>query len=400
MSEYTGKLATKAWAMDLIKKYVARSGGTSSTIVGTNSPASCLYITPRWLRFDPDNKKGLVIKAGTKIKNSAGNYKVFSEDTKYDFSSDISAVGTDYYVYMDDVGQLSITTDGASSQSGKVQIGRFHTLCANAGTSLKMTAPASPSSGLVANSSKYLIKSYDPDDDPDFYTFYNKTVKSITVQTYYDVVTVDHPLSGFVAGDILPESIFCLSFEPECLVDDAMVYDKDTGIAVDVYLQSGTGFNTRSKYNASHTVSRQPWNLQEDMRMVGKRLLYEEEFTSIALGSNEKTAIAGASDKTRVGGHSDTSGRRMISAIGVEEACGYLWQYLAQSGDNGGSKFETTDGHGSFGQSYGVPYVRKAGGGAGSSSCGSRARSSAAPLSGVGASDGARGSSRVRETAR
>lgn len=104
----------------------------------------------------------------------------------------------------------------------------------------------------------------------------------------YDVITTQHPLSGFIAGDILPESVFCLSFENRTKHKDGVVYDQDTGRAIDIYLQSGTGHNTKSVYNATHTVSREPINHQEDMRAVGKKLLIDCEFTSAALGSNEK----------------------------------------------------------------------------------------------------------------
>ena len=347
---------------------------------------------PRWLRFSPSNHKGLVIKANTAIQLPNGSYKIYSEDTTIDLSSYISNNGTDYFVYIDNNGTITASTSKSSSTLKK--IGRFHTLCVNAGT-ITMTAPASPSSGLVVGG-KYLVKSYNSETDPDFYAFYNKTITAVTVQSAYDLITLQHPLSGYTAGDILPESIFCNSFYPSALVEDAMVYDKDTDRVIDVYLQSGTGFNTTSKYNATHTVSRTPYNHAEDMRMVGKRLLRDCEFTSAALGSNEKTSIIGASDKTTVGGHTDTASRRMISAIGCEEMCGYLLQWLDEVSPHGGSSWGVTDGHGSFGKEYGTPYVLGAGGGwISSSSCGSRSRSSNNSRSAVPASVGGRGSSFV-----
>ena len=259
-----------------------------------------------------------------------------------------------------------------------------------------MIAPASPSSGLAVGG-KYLVKSYDNGSDSDFYSFYNKTITAVSTGSMYDIITMPHPLSGFTAGDILPESVFCLSFRPECTVEDAMCYDKDTGLAVDVYLQSGTGFNTRSAYNKTHTVSREQGNHQQDYRMVGKRLLRDAEFTSAALGSNEKTAIQGAADKGTVGGHVDTAGRRMVSAIGIEEMCGYLWQWLDDFvGALQDNKWDARDGQNGFGQEYWVPYVLLAGGNWGSSSyCGSRCRASNYVRSAVDAHIGGRGSSRV-----
>jgi hypothetical protein len=204
-------------------------------------------------------------------------------------------------------------------------------------------------------------------------------------------------LSGFAAGSILPESVFCLTFHPECLVEDAMVFDKDTGIAVDVYLQSGTGFNTRSKYNQTHTANRQQMNHQEDYRMVGKKLLRDSEFTSAAIGSNEGTVIKGAADANVVGGHVDTSDRRMISAIGCEEMVGYLWQWLDTLCGWTTTSWGTRDGKGTFGNEYGDCYALLAGGGwnYASDGVGSRCRNANNVRSNVNAGIGGRGSSRV-----
>ena len=306
-------------------------------------------LTPRWLRFDPDNKKGLVIKAGTIIK--LANDRVISYDTDYrfDLSSFISDPGKDYFVFVNDSGNYSCSLTKASGDG--VYLGRFHTLCVNAGT-MTMIAPDSPNSGRSVGSS-YLVKPYKADLDPDFYEFYNKTVTAVSAGTPYDVITMEHPLSGFQAGDILPESVFCLTWFPDCLVDDAMVYDKATDICVDVYLQSGTGANTRSAYNQTHTVNRNARNFLGDLNFVGKRFLALVEFTSVALGSNESISIAGASDKTTVGGHTDSNGRRMISAIGCEECCGYLWQASLVGSPVVGTGWQQVDGKSSFGQSYG-----------------------------------------------
>lgn len=351
----------------------------------------------RWLRFNPANKKGLIIKGGTYIRKANGEFANFLTDTAIDLSEDIGTAGADYGVYLTNDGEFAAALLSATAPENSRKIGRFHTLCVDVGASVNMIAPASPSSGLVVNESTFLIKGYQESVDPDFYAFYNKTISAKTVQTQYDVVTMPHPLSGFEAGDILPESVFCIGWSPITLYEDAMAWDQDTGRANDIYLQSGTGHNTRSAYNATHTVSRSPLNHQEDMRAVGKRLLRDCEFTSAALGSNEKTNITGSSDKTTVGGHVDTANRRMISAVGMEEMCGYLWQWLDEIAPVGGSGWNSgTDGHDSFGQHYGVPYVLNAGGGwAGGGSCGSRARAANNGRGAVDASFGGRGSSRV-----
>lgn len=358
----------------------------SHTAPALDSDPAVRSVVDRWLRFNPLDKTGLVIKAGTEIKKSNGEYQVYDTDTQVALGALVG--GKDYFVNLADDG--TITASQSKLGSG-VTIGRFHTLCVAAGT-INMIAP---SSGIGVNGD-FMVKSYREDEDPDYYEFYKKKVLSLTSYTQYDVVTVNHPLSGYSAGDILPESIWCLSWHPECLFEDAMVYDRDTGVAVDIYLQSGKGLNTRSTYNVAHTVSRQQWNYQEDMRQVGKRLLRDYEFTSAAIGSNEKTNIYGSADQTNVGGHKDTANRRMISAIGCEEMCGYLWQWLDEIAPTGGSAWANDDGHGAFGQEYGAPYVLVAGGyWLHAASCGSRCRYSVNVRSTVYASLGGRGSSRV-----
>jgi hypothetical protein len=271
---------------------------------------------------------------------------------------------------------------------------------------------------------KYLVKPYKQDTDPDFYNFYNKTVSAVEAGAraenivqgpFYDILTVPHTLAGFSAGDILPESVWCLTWKPDTLVEDAMVYDVSTGIAVDIYLQSGTGRNTRSKYNATHTVSRSQICHVDDMLQVGKQLLSDDEFLSIALGSNECTNIQGSSDRSTVGGHVDTAGRRMTSAIGCEECCGYLWQWLRNisalgtgsawtnidnsSGHNIGSStvsWYSIDGQNKFGQMYQVATSLLAGGSWGNMAiCGSRSRSTRYVRSACDWAGGSRGSSRV-----
>ena len=348
---------------------------------------SCEYAIERWLRFDPSNRKGLIIKAGTSIRNSQGNYIDFDSDTSVDLTSVITTAGEDYYVYMLDDGSITASLTSATAPYNSVRIGRFHSLCVAVGTCTMIVPPSG-----IAVGSNYLVKSYRQDEDLDFFNLYNKSVTA----TGTNNETLAHPLSGFEAGAILPESVMCLSFYSGSLFDDGQVYDKDIDAFIDIYLQSGIGLNTRSKYGATHTVSRTQGNHMVDMRQVGKKLLSDGEFESASIGSNQATNIQGSADKGTVGGHVDTANRRMISAIGAEEMCGYLWQWTRDVSSTGGSSWATTDGNGSFGQEYGTPYVLRAGGiWDHGSYCGSRSRASNDVRSSVYAAVGGRGLSRV-----
>lgn len=356
--------------------------------------------TPRWLRFDfsAANKQTLKIAADTHIR--VGNTVVhFDTDTSFDLSGTINAEtspnGKDWYVFLDTEGNVTCSLSKVET-SGKKRIGQFHTLCVDAGASLTGLVPTE----LTTTGNNFLIKQYNEEEDSDFYAFYNKPMTAVIRQRYYSVGTVAHPLSGFAANDILPESVWCLTFHPACASYDGMVYDRDCDIAVDIYLQSGQGKATRSAFGATHTGSRQQWNHEEDMRAVGKRLLKDHEFTSIASGSNERTNIEGNSDKTTVGGHVDTAGRRMISFIGCEECCGYLSQWLDELCGTTSSSWADNDGDGIFGQQNWDNYCLRAGGVWNDSAhCGSRCRSANQARAQVAAGFGGRGSAGVIRSA-
>jgi len=136
-----------------------------------------------------------------------------------------------------------------------------------------------------------------------------------------------HPLTGFLAGDIIPASIWDLSHRPVSS-PAGMVYSSDADIWVDIYLQSGTGASTTSAFGATITDTRDWMDFVDDLGAVRKRLLTDPEFQIIASKSNEETNVTGSDDPVTSGAHIDTAGRRMISAIGCEDCCGALWQWL------------------------------------------------------------------------
>lgn len=136
-----------------------------------------------------------------------------------------------------------------------------------------------------------------------------------------------HPLTGFLAGDILPASVWDLQHRPLCS-PEGMVYSEAAGIWVDIYLQSGTGTNTKSVNGGTITGNRDWMDFCDDLSAVGKRLLDDREFQVIAAGGNEETNIAGNADPGTTTGHTDTAGRRMISNIGCEDCAGVMHQWL------------------------------------------------------------------------
>ena len=324
----------------------------------SSSGVSFPYGKQRWLTFDFNdaNHRSVKIKQGVKIRldikgetpeEDESRWYVAEEDMIYDLSTALSQFeqinpinGANFYLYLVPDGEedtkivlsrnstIPNDVDVEYTANNSRKIGQFHTLCVAIPSTQKSKMVAAH--GSVATGENYLVKAYN-DDDEGFYDFYNKEITSITSNALADLIVVGHPLAGFESGDILPESVWCLSFRPYS-EPAGMVYDVNTDRAIDIYLQSGTGRLTASEYNVTHTVSREQQNHEDDMMQVRKRLLFDYEFTSAASGSNERTNISGSKDWGVVGGHVDTAGDRMTSFIGCEEMCGYLWQWSENVG--------------------------------------------------------------------
>ena len=196
-----------------------------------------------------------------------------------------------------------------------------------------------------------------------------------------DVGTITgHPLTGFVAGDILPLSVWDLKHRPKSASPEGMVWCEAANIWVDIYLQSGTGTTTKSAFGATITDTRTWMDHVDDLAAVNKRLLDDGEFQKIAAGGNEETNIAGSADPGTTGGHIDTASRRMISAIGCEDCAGVMWQWLSdQSYRSDGTTWGWYDLPGAKGSiyrqgTYGDVKLRAGGDWGAGAFCGSRCR--------------------------
>lgn len=204
-----------------------------------------------------------------------------------------------------------------------------------------------------------------------------------------------HPLSGLLAGDILPASFWDLSHRPTCQ-PEGMVYIKELDFWCDIYLQSGSGVNTKSVYGGTTTDTQAQSQHVEDLFRVGKTPLSDAEFQCMAEGSNQKTAIQGAADAVTTGGHVDTAGRRMISNYGVEDACGFLWQWLNDLAYGSNQTAQWVADPSGKGSVYQTNALLAGGAWDDATRCGSRARSASNSRLIVGADVGCRGRARSR----
>jgi len=137
-----------------------------------------------------------------------------------------------------------------------------------------------------------------------------------------------HPATGYLTGDIIPNSVWCLKHKSTSGSNVGMAFVEPLAAWVDIYLQSGTSTTTTSVFGGTITDTRM-WNDHvDDGYAVRKRLLRDAEFQIVAEGSNQQTNIVGSADPGTTGGHSDTASRRMISNYFLEDCCGAMWQWL------------------------------------------------------------------------
>ena len=168
-----------------------------------------------------------------------------------------------------------------------------------------------------------------------------------------DVGTISgHALSGYVAGDILPASVWDLKFRATS-ENEGMVWDGSQW--VDIYLDSWNGSSLVSAYGGvvADGYSTKPFHGElfvEEFAKVKKHLISRDQYVAFAKGSNEKTNIKGSADANTTGGHVDTAGRRMISNIGCEDCCGYMWQWTSDISGHPNASASNSDMPGGGGQ--------------------------------------------------
>lgn len=147
-----------------------------------------------------------------------------------------------------------------------------------------------------------------------------------------DVGTITgHPLSGYVAGDALPASLWDLRHRPVS-APEGMVYIEPLDLWADIYLNSWDGEKVVSEYGAviadgASSRSYHWWRWVEEFNTLKKRLPHRWEFRELADGSPEAVNIQGSADPNTTGGHTATNSQRIISKYGCEDCTGVLWQW-------------------------------------------------------------------------
>lgn len=183
------------------------------------------------------------------------------------------------------------------------------------------------------------------DSAPDGYT----TADSLKIGGFHtlceSVGTISgHTLTGYLQGDVLPQSVWDLKHRP--ISDpEGMVYDSKMKKWVDIYLASVSSgklvsVNGGTIADGASTEKFHWYKFVQWFNEVGKKLPDQSEFHSFSMGANQGTNITGSADPVTTGGHTDTDGRRMISDIGCEDTCGVVFQWGRDRGsDTTGSSY-------------------------------------------------------------
>lgn len=118
-----------------------------------------------------------------------------------------------------------------------------------------------------------------------------------------DVGTISgHALSGYVALDILPASIWDLKHRARNLNNTGLVYDDRTQLWIQIYDASDDGASgVQSVYGAT-ILDTIDWNAFVERGGVrGMRLLTDPEYQIVARGSNEETNVYDSNDPVLAG---------------------------------------------------------------------------------------------------
>jgi hypothetical protein len=161
-----------------------------------------------------------------------------------------------------------------------------------------------------------------------------------------------HPLSGYVAGDILTQSVWCLNHDAMTAYSmDGMVYCEIADAWIDIYSMGVDGTSQYGNYTAN---TLQHFVYTEMGRVLGKQLFSPDEYFYASQGSNQQTIVKGSAKPNpfTTGGREDNADRRMLSAIGCEEMCGLICENTRDYSAFGGNSF-TNNQTGGQGQIFG-----------------------------------------------
>lgn len=251
--------------------------------------------------------------------------------------------------------------------------------------------PEGDSVALKVSLNKTAPTGYDTENTRRIGGFHTECKNVGTVQT-------GNAMNGWLAGDIIPNSVWTLWHRPVVASPSGARYVPERDAWKTIYSQSGTLENTVFEYGATTTRSRTAWDHELDLALVGWDFPTSLDFTVSELGIVPLKAVNGKAESSCVtaGGWVNENGVRMVTSGGDESTSGGLWTILQERGPAGGSGWAAGGSNTvTKPQQYGTIY-RLMGGGIWNSSgyAGPSSRGGGSSATGAYASVSARGWSR------
>lgn len=154
-------------------------------------------------------------------------------------------------------------------------------------------------------------------------------------------ISENHPMNGWLAGDIIPSSVWTLWHRPIIASPSGAYYIESRDAWSTIYSQSGTMENTVFEYGGTTTRSRSAWDHEVDLGLTGWEFPTSIDFTMSELGVIPLKAVKGKAESscTKAGGWVNENDIRMVNNYGGESCCGGLWIILQEYGPCGGSNW-------------------------------------------------------------
>lgn len=215
--------------------------------------------------------------------------------------------------------------EGATFQAGKAYNIFLVPNASNTAAELKISLNSTAPNG------------YTPGDTRRIGGFHTLCVSAGTITWH-----TNHPLSDFVAGDILPQSVWTLYHRPYASPNNCIYIPCGIPFWRTIYDHAGTLATTSFEYGGTVTRNRTFYGHMQDMMHAGYILPTYEQTAISGYGCEPLKAIMGKSEaaSTQAGGHVNESNHRILSIYGAEDCCGVTWK-ITTIGAIGGSNWST-----------------------------------------------------------
>lgn len=152
----------------------------------------------------------------------------------------------------------------------------------------------------------------------------------------------NHKLNGWLAGDILPQSVWTYYHRPYASPNNTIYIPCGIPFWRTIYDHSGTLATTNFEFGGTITRNRSFYGHMQDMMHAGYILPTYEQAAISGFDCEPLKAIMGKAEAsvTTAGGHVNESNHRIVSSYGAEDCVGCTWK-ITTIGAIGGSGWST-----------------------------------------------------------